>query len=61
MRFAEVPIIFPDRVRGASKMSWRIVVEAAWLVLRLRFGGRSTPIRTMLSPIERAADRRTPA
>lgn len=38
LRFAEVPIIFPDRVRGTSKMSWRIVVEAAWLVLGLRIG-----------------------
>ena len=40
MRLAEVPIVFPDRVRGASKMSARIVFEAAWLVLRLRLGGR---------------------
>jgi dolichol-phosphate mannosyltransferase len=38
MRFAEVPIIFPDRTRGTSKMSGLIVVEAALLVLRLKFG-----------------------
>lgn len=36
LRFAEVPIVFPDRVRGASKMSRRIVAEAALMVLRLR-------------------------
>jgi dolichol-phosphate mannosyltransferase len=29
---AEVPIAFVDRRRGASKMSFRIVVEALWLV-----------------------------
>lgn len=37
-RFAEVPITFPDRQRGASKMSWHIVVEAMVLVVRLRLG-----------------------
>jgi dolichol-phosphate mannosyltransferase len=34
----EVPIVFKDRERGQSKMSWRIAVEAMWLVPRLRFG-----------------------
>ncbi|HXA53691.1 MAG TPA: polyprenol monophosphomannose synthase [Solirubrobacteraceae bacterium] len=34
----EVPIVFRDRQRGASKMSWHIAVEAMWLVPRLRFG-----------------------
>lgn len=34
----EVPIIFRDREHGASKMSWRITVEAMWLVPGLRFG-----------------------
>ena len=33
----EVPIVFRDRQRGQSKMSWRIAVEAIWLVPRLRF------------------------
>ncbi len=48
MRFAEVPIVFPDRTRGTSKMSGGIVGEAALLVLRLRFGARGTnaPIRS---------------
>jgi dolichol-phosphate mannosyltransferase len=37
-RVVEVPIIFRDRQHGQSKMSWRIAVEAMWLVplLRLR-------------------------
>jgi dolichol-phosphate mannosyltransferase len=34
----EVPIVFRDREHGASKMSWRITVEAMWLVPGLRFG-----------------------
>jgi len=48
MRFAEVPIVFPDRIRGTSKMSGLIVFEAALLVLRLKFGARavSAPIRS---------------
>ncbi len=33
----EVPIVFVDRVAGKSKLSRRIVVEAALLVWRLRF------------------------
>ena len=33
----EVPIVFRDRQRGQSKMSWRIAAEAMWLVPRLRF------------------------
>lgn len=35
-RVAEVPIVFRDRLRGESKMSWRIATEAAWLVPQLR-------------------------
>jgi dolichol-phosphate mannosyltransferase len=31
-RIEEVPIAFTDRVRGSSKMSWRIVAEAMLLV-----------------------------
>ena len=33
----EVPIVFNDRQRGESKMSWRIAAEAMWLVPQLRF------------------------
>jgi dolichol-phosphate mannosyltransferase len=35
-RVVEVPIVFRDRVRGTSKMSWKITAEAAWLVPQLR-------------------------
>lgn len=37
-RVVEVPIVFRDRQRGTSKMSWRIAAEAMWLVPGLRFG-----------------------
>jgi dolichol-phosphate mannosyltransferase len=36
-RVVEVPIVFRDRQRGESKMSWRIALEAAVLVPGLRF------------------------
>jgi len=45
MRFAEVPIVFPDRVNGTSKMSGSIVAEAALLVVRLRLGLTPVPMR----------------
>jgi dolichol-phosphate mannosyltransferase len=35
-RIGELPIVFPDRVAGSSKMSRKIVLEAALMVLRLR-------------------------
>jgi dolichol-phosphate mannosyltransferase len=37
-RLTEVPIVFHGRQRGVSKMSKRIMLEAAILVWRLRFG-----------------------
>ena len=37
-RVVEVPITFRDREHGQSKMSWRIAVEAMWLVPLLRLG-----------------------
>jgi dolichol-phosphate mannosyltransferase len=37
----EVPIVFSDRVAGASKLSRRIVLEAALLVWKLRWEARS--------------------
>ncbi len=37
-RIAEVPIVFPDREQGESKMSSGIVGEAMRNVLKLRFG-----------------------
>ena len=41
-RVVEVPIIFTERVAGASKLSRRIVVEAALLVWKLRWEGVRT-------------------
>jgi dolichol-phosphate mannosyltransferase len=38
-RVAEVPIVFRDRTRGASKMSTRIAMEAMWAVPTLRRDG----------------------
>lgn len=38
-RVVEVPIVFRDREHGTSKMSWRIAVEAMWLVPALRRRG----------------------
>jgi dolichol-phosphate mannosyltransferase len=39
-RVVEVPITFRDRVRGKSKMSAKIAIEAMFLVPRLRRSGR---------------------
>jgi dolichol-phosphate mannosyltransferase len=50
-RVVEVPIVFRDRERGTSKMSWRIAVEAAWLVPQLRRG-----VAHLRGPIEGAQD-----
>ncbi len=44
-RIVEVPIAFRDRVRGTSKMSARIIAEAALLVVRLRAEDRGTTRR----------------
>jgi dolichol-phosphate mannosyltransferase len=38
LRVVEIPIVFRDRELGASKMSWQITAEAAWLVPQLRRG-----------------------
>jgi dolichol-phosphate mannosyltransferase len=37
----EVPIVFRDRRHGESKMSWRIALEAAWLLPALRHSARA--------------------
>jgi dolichol-phosphate mannosyltransferase len=42
-RVAEVPIVFTERVAGASKLSRRIVIEAACLVWQLRWAARRAP------------------
>ncbi len=36
-RIVEIPIVFVDRMEGASKMSKKIVREAVWMVWRLRW------------------------
>lgn len=36
-RIEQVPIVFHDRVAGASKLSRSVVFEAAWVVWKLRF------------------------
>jgi dolichol-phosphate mannosyltransferase len=46
---AEVPIVFTDRIAGASKLSRRIILEAALLVWKLRWEGRSALIPKLLS------------
>ncbi|MHB8612373.1 MAG: polyprenol monophosphomannose synthase [Candidatus Dormibacteraceae bacterium] len=38
LRITEVPIVFPERARGSSKMSFDIVVEAALVVVKLKLG-----------------------
>jgi dolichol-phosphate mannosyltransferase len=45
LRIAEVPVVFPDRKAGKSKMSKAIVAEAFTYALRRRFGGRAQGIR----------------
>jgi dolichol-phosphate mannosyltransferase len=37
-KITEIPIIFVDRVNGTSKMSKRVIAEAAWKVWELKFG-----------------------
>ncbi len=39
-KIKEIPIVFPDRAEGSSKMSKKIVFEAFFLVCRLRSSGR---------------------
>ena len=38
-RIFELPIVFTDRVKGDSKMTKKIMREAAWIVWKLRFLG----------------------
>jgi dolichol-phosphate mannosyltransferase len=57
----EVPIVFRDRRRGESKMSWRIAVEAAWLVPALRHSARGAVRPAGASTQARAAARRSDA
>jgi len=49
-RVVEVPIVFADRVAGASKLSRRIVIEAALLVWKLRWEARSSRSKAKTNP-----------
>ena len=40
LRVAETPIVFRERSAGASKMTPRIALEAAWVVPALRSSSR---------------------
>ena len=59
-RVVEVPILFRDRRRGESKMSWRIALEAALLVPALRHAARGAvqrdPGRTQAPAAARRSD-----
>jgi dolichol-phosphate mannosyltransferase len=56
-RVQEVPIVFRDRQLGQSKMSWRIAVEAMWIVPLLRLGPQpSSAPATRLNSQPRGAD-----
>ena len=55
----EVPITFRDRRRGESKMSWRIALEAVWLVPALRRTARRAVRSGGGSPQAPAAARRS--
>lgn len=54
-KIAEVPIYFPDRVRGESKMGTRVILEAALRVWQVRRRHHT------LTPQERRQDWVTPA
>lgn len=41
----EVPVVFRDRTKGTSKMGWRIVAEAMWLVTLWGMRRLSTRLR----------------
>ena len=58
-RVVEVPILFRDRRRGESKMSWRIALEAAWLVPAIRERARGAVRPADPSAQARAAPRRS--
>jgi dolichol-phosphate mannosyltransferase len=49
-RFCEIPIIFYERVSGYSKMSKKIISEAAVLPWRLRIGSLTGPVSWSAGP-----------
>jgi dolichol-phosphate mannosyltransferase len=50
LRLVEVPIVFPDRVAGQSKMTWRIFAEGWLAVIRLRLESRFSKLRRTPPP-----------
>jgi dolichol-phosphate mannosyltransferase len=50
-RVTEVPIVFTDRVAGASKLSRRIVIEAALRVWKLRWEAWSSQTKANTNPL----------
>lgn len=50
LQVREIPIVFVDRSRGRSKMSWRIVVESMWLVTRWAVADRRSRRRPTPEP-----------
>lgn len=53
----EVPIVFPDRVAGRSKMTWQIALEAAALVWQLRLRHSSLRFEGT-QPVQKSLDTR---
>lgn len=51
--FREVPIIFADRHKGASKMSKGIIFEALLRCWTLRLGGKSAKLKAHLQELKR--------
>jgi dolichol-phosphate mannosyltransferase len=45
LHIVEVPIVFPERIAGRSKMNWQIALEAAALVWKLRLRHPSMHLR----------------
>lgn len=61
---AEVPIVFPDRIAGRSKMNRQIALEAAFLVWQLRlrhFSMHSETTRPVQEPFNSREHRAVPA
>ncbi|MCD4655770.1 hypothetical protein K8T06_17760, partial [bacterium] len=44
-RIKEVPIVFPDRERGESTLTIKILVEGFWNVAKLRFRGNPSTLK----------------
>jgi dolichol-phosphate mannosyltransferase len=53
-RVQEIPITFHDREHGKSKMSWRIALEAARVIPRLRRDGRQFRVQRRTLVTERS-------